>query len=1200
MSFANHHQPLRPPESSNGAPHCLTNNGGLPRPRIPYTAVDGVRVQEKGSIMDDGDIGGEKGTRVAAFKENFLQSEAKIAGLFAGDGGDSSGFDRSHDRQDDGNSTVHGDAPEPQPLTTPKRPARKIDEDDYDDDDEDDDDGEDDDGIDDSSPLKAKSLAQVALGRTSTASPVKPPSLPSKPIVDTAKATSAEEQSKTSEEFRKKLEHDKKAAEDAAKRSFHTLFYTLENDRDAMLEQQKLEELDRQVEAEISGSAAGNSATNTTSVANEGQGKLSSANLGASSLTLKHLIARIDAKREQVRASDAELRTLMSEVRKNRSKWANPERVGQEELYEAAEKVLSELKAMTEHSTAFLSRVNKREAPDYHNIIKHPMDLGSMTKKLKSISYKSKQDFVDDINLIWANCLKYNADPSHYLRKHALAMRKETDKLVPLIPDIVIRDRAEVEAEERRMQNGDADGDADGGEESDDEPIMSSRGRKAPSKKAKKGVVTARKTPDGQGDGTPGPEAKPLTRVLSSRDSNNNMKDSFRAGSDAPVDPVLNGLSTPPPGGPGTFTPAMANGILGSLPPGSQSDAVEVDGFGPSINGIRASQGPPGPEDVELEDLEYKTWKQVTKKDRALVAAERNRLFKGDQLNAEEPALLRTKAAMRRWHRKQRQADADGATGDHKMRLEGKEGEEAAQSGETLAEGMEGEDERVLPDYYDTLAAIPEIAERLRWVEDAEGQLVDQSEEFLRMMPKGHFTAPESSLTQKIHGNMRQMQETRKICSKIGVIKQMQLQSQMYQNQFQKYNPEPFVEADIPAHVVSDEGPVMSPWVVRAALQRSVGKIFYHAGFEEFQPSALDTATDMAGQFFNNLVQTLGVYREDAKVPETAPVNAPADIDTGCKQRFTVEECILHCLHENGLDVGSLESYCTEDIERQGSKLGVMHERMRAHLADLLRPALNDAGPDGSNAFNDGSEQFVGGDFAEDLNEDFFGFHELGLDKEFGLSSLSVPLHLLQNRMHNAYQAQNTNANISSTSNLDVLPPYEPITLQNLKSQIGLVQNFFLAKLHANSDEPLIEDEDLPQKQRLPKPKLPATGKISSPRKRPLKEQQGGNKAKKRKVEGPGGGGGAREDGGPEGKSGHGGGPVGGGGGTVASSGINAKPVGKLKLSTIPSNGVGGLDGEIDGLPVGGEKGVSMREGEKDEPAESGVGMISPESIVAT
>jgi transcriptional activator SPT7 len=79
-------------------------------------------------------------------------------------------------------------------------------------------------------------------------------------------------------------------------------------------------------------------------------------------------------------------------------------------------------------------------------------------------------------------------------------------------------------------------------------------------------------------------------------------------------------------------------------------------------------------------------------------------------------------------------------------------------------------------------------------------------------------------------------------------------------------------------------------------------------------------------------------------------------------------------------------------------------------------------------------------------------------------------------------------------------PPFEPITIHNVKSQIGLVQDFFLAKLHANDDEPLVEDEDLPIKQRFPKPRLPPTGKITSPRKRPPREAQQIAR-KKRKLE---------------------------------------------------------------------------------------------------
>lgn len=103
----------------------------------------------------------------------------------------------------------------------------------------------------------------------------------------------------------------------------------------------------------------------------------------------------------------------------------------------------------------------------------------------------------------------------------------------------------------------------------------------------------------------------------------------------------------------------------------------------------------------------------------------------------------------------------------------------------------------------------------------------------------------------------------------------------------------------------------------------------------------------------------------------------------------------------------SLQSYVRDDIERLGTKLTTIHERMKSYLAELLRPALADTGGDDSKLFNDGSEQFVGGDFAEDIGDDFFGFKELGLDKEFGLASLSVPLHLLQGKMNNAYQPAN-------------------------------------------------------------------------------------------------------------------------------------------------------------------------------------------------
>lgn len=299
----------------------------------------------------------EEETQRARFKELYARSEARINALFGG--GDLEEQVVAEDTSVQVNQlSDESSIVEQLKEQAPKKAVRTIDEDNYDDDDEDD---EEDDAQ--ASPLKNDRANALLSPSKSGSSPVSSDVSPRKPT-EKSKEDGSQEEPKSSEDARKQLEEAKKATEEAAKRSFHTLFYTLENDRVAMLEQQRLEESEKQIDAEMDHNGNTSSANGTSG---EHHGSLSSTNLGASSLTLKHLIARIDLKRDQVRASDAELRSLMNEVRKNRSKWASEENVHQEELYEAAENVLSELKAMTEYSTPFLQRVNKRDAPDYNN-----------------------------------------------------------------------------------------------------------------------------------------------------------------------------------------------------------------------------------------------------------------------------------------------------------------------------------------------------------------------------------------------------------------------------------------------------------------------------------------------------------------------------------------------------------------------------------------------------------------------------------------------------------------------------------------------------------------------------------------------------------------------------------------------------------------------------------------------------------------
>ncbi|XP_064649292.1 bromodomain-containing protein 3-like isoform X2 [Lineus longissimus] len=51
---------------------------------------------------------------------------------------------------------------------------------------------------------------------------------------------------------------------------------------------------------------------------------------------------------------------------------------------------------------------SKLNLPDYHKIIKHPMDLGTIKKRLESHFYCSAKDCIMDFNIMFSNCYTYN------------------------------------------------------------------------------------------------------------------------------------------------------------------------------------------------------------------------------------------------------------------------------------------------------------------------------------------------------------------------------------------------------------------------------------------------------------------------------------------------------------------------------------------------------------------------------------------------------------------------------------------------------------------------------------------------------------------------------------------------------------------------------------------------------------------------
>lgn len=74
----------------------------------------------------------------------------------------------------------------------------------------------------------------------------------------------------------------------------------------------------------------------------------------------------------------------------------------------------------------------KQGVPQYFDYIKHPMDLGTMEKKLVEQKYDTIKDFIDDFNLIISNCMIFNGEDapiSHMALGIAQSFKKQLSNM---------------------------------------------------------------------------------------------------------------------------------------------------------------------------------------------------------------------------------------------------------------------------------------------------------------------------------------------------------------------------------------------------------------------------------------------------------------------------------------------------------------------------------------------------------------------------------------------------------------------------------------------------------------------------------------------------------------------------------------------------------------------------------------------------
>ncbi|KAI5116535.1 hypothetical protein M0805_009046 [Coniferiporia weirii] len=149
---------------------------------------------------------------------------------------------------------------------------------------------------------------------------------------------------------------------------------------------------------------------------------------------MQNLLQSLSTQRLRLRVPDGDLKRLLSSVKEGRGHDVKLS----DAFYDSLEGVLHDLRAVTidnRDAEAFLKPVSKIDYPDYYEIIKEPMDLQTMLKKVKQKQYKSKAEFSDDLELIWSNCFIYNTGDNHPLRMCAKRLQEKAIRLLKNITD---------------------------------------------------------------------------------------------------------------------------------------------------------------------------------------------------------------------------------------------------------------------------------------------------------------------------------------------------------------------------------------------------------------------------------------------------------------------------------------------------------------------------------------------------------------------------------------------------------------------------------------------------------------------------------------------------------------------------------------------------------------------------------------------
>ena len=119
--------------------------------------------------------------------------------------------------------------------------------------------------------------------------------------------------------------------------------------------------------------------------------------------------------------------------------------------------ILSEKIKTMQESWPFMKPVNKKQVKDYYEKIKQPMDLETMSKKILTHKYHSRQEFVEDMRLIYSNSLTFNGEQSDFTMKAKSLLDVVEETLIPFAEHCELLEDNIRKAQQRAIEQADLD-----------------------------------------------------------------------------------------------------------------------------------------------------------------------------------------------------------------------------------------------------------------------------------------------------------------------------------------------------------------------------------------------------------------------------------------------------------------------------------------------------------------------------------------------------------------------------------------------------------------------------------------------------------------------------------------------------------------------------------------------------------------------